>query len=126
MRDQKEERKDRQKDAIRLLQWFWENPSIKEVICAEDIPGPQECVEIVRRLEEMAFYDVIVIFLMRQGYRKFISRVCKTMFVDELNGLWAGDRIDALFETFIEMLGESADNEEELRRTDNPMDGTTE
>lgn len=102
-----------QKEVVRLIKWLWENPEIKEAICYEDEPSPEECIDIINRLEKAAFYDMILIFILRQQHRGFMYKAYNTLIVDGLVKVWEEETIDNVCQKVKEMLQREFEKAEE-------------
>ena len=102
-----------QKEVIRLIKWLGKNPGIMEAICHEEEPKPEECIEIINRLEKMDFYDMILIFILKQAHRGFMYRTCNTLIIDELAKAWEAKTIDTVCQEVKGLLHREIDNQEE-------------
>lgn len=116
------------KETIRLMEWLSENPAIREAICSEDEPNPEECLQIITKLGSEAFYDMVLIFMLRQNHRWFMSKVCNTIVMDELIKAWEEKEPDEMCQRIEQLLRETIDKSDErmVNRTDDLSGGMRE
>lgn len=78
-----------QNETTRLIRWFSENPSARNVLChnCNDLNG-KKCLDIIESLKEGAFYDMIFILLMNNSHDRIISEAVNRTITDIICSEW--------------------------------------
>lgn len=106
----KEESKDILVSTIKLVKWLAVNPKIQSRLCEDYAESsPEECIEIIEILEENAFYDLIVILLMKNQYNLALEQVVTEIVIDKMAKEWERIGMEQMCSDIKEKLKEKID-----------------
>lgn len=76
-------------DTIRPVEWLSEHPKVQRKLYGGEYEvNPEECMELIELLEKNAFYEMILILLMRNQHDATLAEATSRLITEKLVSEW--------------------------------------